>query len=151
MNLNPSSAPLESDPSLPPPAAPEGFRHGRNQFYTIAALSVINSLLAQFGAGLHFVVGLGFTELSDAILLQGFKEAGAIAHAAALFFTLFIAGLVCLFAWLTGRGNRVIFIIGIVLYCIDALIYLYFQQWLSVGFHVWILIKLFSSWGMTRR
>lgn len=147
---------MNQAPSTPPIAATGynpaliGFARGRREFFWIAGLSLINSLLAQFGANVRFPVGLGLSQVTDAVLIHGFGEGNGVAKAAALVLALFFSGLVLLFGWLTGRGNKVLFILGIVLYILDGLLCLAFQDWFSVGFHAWISFRLFQAWGLTR-
>ncbi len=127
-----------------------GFALGKREFFWIAGLSFVNSLLAQFGANVRFPVGLGLSQVTDAVLLHGFEGAG-VAKAAALVLALFISGVVLLFGWLTGRGNRVVIILGIVLYLLDGLLCLAFKDWFSAGFHAWITFRLFQALSLTRR
>jgi len=149
MNATPAPLPPPDQPGYPSLAA-LGFARGRAEFFWIAGLSLVNSLLTSFGAHVRFPVGMGVTAASDAIFNEVLKDGGNIAKLAAIAFSLFASGIVALFAWLTGRGNRVIFILGIVLYILDGVLCLVFQDWFSVAFHAWITFKLFQSWSQTR-
>ncbi|MBK1879293.1 hypothetical protein [Pelagicoccus mobilis] len=112
-------------------------------FYWIAALSVINSLVIAFGGEFSFVVGLGVT-----LIIDGFAY-GAVAEGApefvryiALGMSLAIAGGFALLA-IAGRKRILsLYIFGMILYAIDALIFLAFQDWVPVGFHMFALFGL---------
>lgn len=48
---------------------------GANWLITVAALSLINSVLAMSGSGFHFIFGLGIAELVDALPTKPVKAA----------------------------------------------------------------------------
>jgi hypothetical protein len=100
---------------------------GASWFWWIAGLSVVNTIMIHSGTDRNFVIGLGFTLLADAI----FKEIKVIA---------FIVDAVALatfvgFGLLSRKGHLWAFITGIVLYTLDAGIYVLGQDWMSVAFH----------------
>ena len=150
MNFNTNAPPPVTDSVTPESQmAGYGFARGKSQFIWIAGLSLVNSLLTQFGANIRFPVGLGLTEFTDAVLLKGF-EGASIARAAAIVFALLASGIAVLFGYLIGRGSRGVFIAAIVLYGLDTILCLVFQDWFAVAFHGWILFKLISDYKMTR-
>ena len=100
---------------------------GASWFWWIAGLSVVNSLMIHSGSDRNFVIGLGFTLIADAIFKDYLIIAVAI-DAVAL-------AVVCTFGFLSRKGHLWAFITGIVLYGLDALIYVMFQDWMSVAFH----------------
>jgi hypothetical protein len=110
---------------------------GARWFWWIAGLSLINTVLIHTGSDTSFVIGLGFTLVADAI----FKEMKLIAFAidAVAIGTIFGLG------WFAGRGQVWAFVAGIVLYTIDALIYVPMQAWMPVGFHVFALFFIFRA------
>jgi len=100
---------------------------GASWFWWIAGLSVVNTIMIHSGADRNFVIGLGFTLLADAI----FKELKIIAFVLdAIAFATF-AG----FGILSRKGRLWAFVTGIVLYTLDAGIYVLGQDWMSVAFH----------------
>ncbi|HKB56572.1 MAG TPA: hypothetical protein VKC51_03195 [Lacunisphaera sp.] len=107
-------------------ATPDVIR-GANWFWWIAGLSVVNTVMIHSGGDMNFVIGLGFTLVADAV----FKEQKLIAFAidAVALGTIFGLG------FLSRKGHLWAFVTGIVLYALDALIYVMFQDWMSVGFH----------------
>ena len=120
---------------------------GANWFFWIAALSLVNSLILLSDGERHFVVGLGVTLVSDSIAVVVAREnpdIAMIAKSIAFGFALCVAGGVCLFGWLSRRAILPIFALGMILYLLDALIYLLVGDWMSVGFHGF---ALFCMWG----
>ena len=107
-------------------------------FFWIAGLSLINSLLMEFGGGIHFVIGLGMTEVVDAVMA---KQASA--HVTGWVVNIVIAGVFALFAKFGREGSKGAFIVGMVVYAADALLMAKFQVWLGVAFHAYALYRIY--------
>ncbi len=114
------------DRSLVALSEPEVMR-GANWFWWIAGLSVVNTVMIHSGSDRTFVIGLGFTLMADAI----FKDYLLIALA----IDVIALGIVAGFGFFARKGHLWAFAIGIVLYGLDALIYVFLQDWMSVAFH----------------
>src|SRR6266487_2914813 len=76
-------------------------RVGAGWFATIAALSMINSVLSMSGAGIRFIFGLGIAEFVDGLAHQ----AGQTGFALDLVINGFVAG-VFLICWRSGRNGE---------------------------------------------
>lgn len=123
-------------------------KNGANNFYWIAALSAINSFVLQFGGNSYFVVGLAITLLVDGVFIgmaEAIPEASLVVKVIGLAISIFIAGIFALFGLFGNRGKRWAFITGIVLYTLDALLMLVFQEWLGLAFHALFLFGLFGG------
>jgi len=120
----PETAPV--DRALVALAEPEVIS-GANWFWWIAGLSVVNSVMIHTGSDRTFVIGLGFTLLADTI----FKDHLLIALVIDVIALAVIVG----FGFLSRKGHLWAFVLGIVLYTLDAGIYVLGQDWMSVGFH----------------
>ena len=121
---------------------------GANNFYWIAALSVINSLILEFGGSAYFVVGLASTLFVDSFAVAVAKDmpdAAIIVKIVGLVISFIFAGIFALFGLFANRGKRWAFIVGIVLYSIDALLMLAFQEWMGLIFHGLFLFGLFGG------
>lgn len=121
---------------------------GAGWFYWIAALSLVNSAILLGGGNRHFVVGLGVTLVADSIAVAVADEepqAAAVAKGIAIAFDLFVAAIVCLFGWLARRPILSIFLVGMILYLLDGLIYVLVGDWMSVGFHAFVLLGMWSG------
>ncbi|NOY97866.1 MAG: hypothetical protein GXP40_01515 [Chloroflexi bacterium] len=129
-------------------------KSGANNFYWIAALSVVNSLIALFGGGVSFVIGLGLTQVIDGfafLLAQDLPDATVLIKGIGLALSIGISALFALFGYLSGKGQRWAFIAGMVLYAGDALLLLFFQDWWGVGFHLFLLFGLFGGLQALRK
>ncbi|HZM20906.1 MAG TPA: hypothetical protein VFC02_04130 [Anaerolineales bacterium] len=124
-------------------------KRGANNFYWIAALSVINSILSMTGSSTYFVIGLAVTLIVDGVtagLSQSFADASVIVKIIGLVLSILIAGIFALFGFFAGKGKRWAFLVGMVLYALDGLIMLAFADWIGVLFHGFFLWGLFGGW-----
>jgi MFS family permease len=121
---------------------------GANNFFGIAGLSVINTFLSFIGSDTRFVIGLGITQFVDAVAYFAsldVPEASGILTIVAVLIDLVIVGIFVLFGFFARRGRRWAFMVGMVLYAIDALLLLAFQDWLGLAFHALFLFWLFGG------
>jgi hypothetical protein len=123
---NPFSSTTAIDRAAIAQANPE-IISGARWFWWIAGLSVVNTVMIHTGSDTSFVIGLGFTLVADAM----FQSVKLIAFGIDLVALGIIFGL----GWFAGKGHFWAFVVGAILYAFDALIYVYFQDWMSVGFH----------------
>lgn len=148
--------------AVPPehPAAVEfathtaAFKNGANWFYWIAGLSVVNSAISLFQGGLGFIFGLGVTQVVDAIAVAILEEQGdgaGLVRIIALGTSVFVAGFFVLFGWLAKQGMGWAFLIGMFLYLLDGLLFLWAQDWLSLAFHGFALYAMFRGYTALRQ
>lgn len=121
---------------------------GAANFYWIAGLSAINTVLAVMQSDTRFVMGLAVTQFVDALaFLIGQDSPGSrtILLGISVVIDLVILGIFVLFGYFASQGRRWAFIIGMILYAVDTLLMLFFQDWLSFGFHIFFLWGLFGG------
>lgn len=123
-----TSAPIDRKAIV---AAHPRIASGARWFWWIAGLSLVNTVLMHSGSQTSFVVGLGFTVVADAFF-QGLKPVAFAIDAVAL-------GFFALMGLFALRGYRWAFLVGGLFYTLDALIYLYFRDYMPVAFHAWAL------------
>ncbi|HEX5218515.1 MAG TPA: GYF domain-containing protein [Verrucomicrobiae bacterium] len=116
-------------------------KSGASWFYWIAALSLVNSIVAFTGSDWRFIIGLGITQLFDAIG----HEIASGGKIVALVLDLITAGVFILFGVFANKGHLWAFIVGMVLFALDGLIFLLAQDWIGVAFHVFVLYCLFRG------
>jgi hypothetical protein len=110
-------------------------------FVVIAGLSLVNSALSMAGASIHFIFGLGLTQIVDA-LAHGSGGAGVVLD---LIINGMIAGVFVFFWNFARKGAKWAFFAGMALYVVDALILLAFKDILSVAFHGWALYRMYNG------
>jgi len=115
---------------------------GANWFYWIAALTLINSAFAYFESARNFIFGVGLCQVIDAVMLE-------ILGANSVLFlipSLIIASLFGLIGYHANKFSKTAFITGLVIYGLDALLFLLFQDYLSFAFHLFALIMIFNGY-----
>ncbi len=154
----PPSAPSATDPNVALRmqllALDQRGRIGANWFYWVAGLSLVNSVVLQSGGHGYFVIGLGITVLVDTFTGEMAKQSPDIAttlKALALGFDVVAAAIVAGFGWLARNRYLAVYAIGMFLYLLDGLLFLLFQDWLSVGFHAFALFCMGSGFAAFRK
>lgn len=132
-----------------------GMHSGANWFYWIAGLSIVNSVLHYLGNDRTFVVGLGITQMIDGIA-QGFaanvqEGAGLVARCIAIAMNVLVVLFFWLIGWQANRRQTWAFLLGMFCYAGDGLLFVLFQSWLSVGFHVFALFCIFGGFKSLRQ
>jgi hypothetical protein len=116
-------------------------RSGAGWLFAVAGFSVINSTLVFFNANLHFIVGLGITQIADGVG----KRTGSGGAIAGFVVSLFMAGLFGLFGKFAREENQWAFIAGMLIYGLDGLIFLAFGQMLDLAFHAFAIYCMFQG------
>ena len=140
-----TAAPAAAQAPAPRPAAlaVAQMRSGGSWFYWVAGLSLINSFAALSGTNWRFIIGLGVTQLIDGF--GATLEGGG--KAVVLLLDLLAAGVFVFFGVFATKGHRWAFIVGMVLFALDGLIFLLARAWLDVGFHIFVLYCLFRGFS----
>ncbi len=141
----PAGVAAPSIPATPTPlrdqATKAQLKSGASWFYWIAGLSLINSIAAFTGSDWRFILGLGITQVFDAFG----RDLGSGGKAMVLTLDLLSAGALVLFGVFAHKRHLWDFVVGMVLIALDGLIFLIAQDWLGVGFHVFVLYCLFRG------
>lgn len=121
------------------------YRSGVRWFYWIAGLSLITSIIAMSGGRWGFIISLGTTQVIDGIAkgLAG-EQFGAI-NVVGLFLDLLVTGVFVGFGLLAAKKFLWAYILGMVIFLLDGLILLLFQDLLSAGFHALVLFWMFRG------
>lgn len=124
-------------------------RSGANWFYWIAGLSVINTLVWLFGGRVTFLIGLGITQLVDALIqivsASVAQDVALVVKMVGFVVNVGIAVLFVVFGVLANQRRKWAFIVGMVLYALDGLLFIWVQDWWSLGFHLLALYGLYSG------
>jgi hypothetical protein len=124
-------------------------------FALIAAFSAVNSVLILAGAQISFVIGLGATQLVDAVLAVARQQAqppvATVITAIGLVVNLGILGVIVAIWQLAKRGSIIAYIVGMVLYLLDTVIFLLVGDWFGAAFHVFFLAMLWGGYGFVRQ
>ena len=121
---------------------------GASWFYWIAGLSLVNSVIALWGDESRggFVIGLGITQFIDGLGLLVAEKAEVLGKVVAIALDVIVAGLFVLFGVFARKQYKWAFIVGMVLYGLDALLFLLVSDFLSIGFHVFALFFIYAGY-----
>ena len=114
---------------------------GASWFIWIAGLSLVNSAIGLGGGNVHFIVGLGISQLVDAVAHQ----AGSAGIVLDLIINGIVAGVFVLFWYFGKKGQKWAFLTGMVLYAADGLLLITFHDYLSVAFHAYALFRIHNG------
>ncbi len=117
---------------------------GANWFYWIVGLSLVNATLALFDANLHFIVGLAYTEIASGIIKAAddsifFKLFGGVS-------LLMIIGAFLFIGKKAHKPNKTLYLVGIILYALDGVIYFAFSDFLPGIFHIYVVYNLWLGY-----
>jgi len=123
------------------------FKSGANWFYWIAGLSLVNSILIFAGAGWGFVVGLGVTQIIDAIAYAiGHTYGTTIPLYLAFVADTLVAGSFIFIGYMARQRKNLAFIAGMALYAADGTLFLMTLDVLGIGFHLLALIFIYRGY-----
>lgn len=117
------------------------FRSGATWFYWIAGLSLINTLVLMFHGRFFFVAGLAATQIVGEIT----SKPGGVAGVIGLLVNLSIAGVYILFGYCATSRMKWAFIAGMILYGLDAVVFLTVREYIAVAFHAYALYSIYGG------
>jgi hypothetical protein len=115
-------------------------RIGARWFYWVAAVSLINAIVAVAGQHWRFIIGLGTTQVATGLAARAGRG-----WAPALFLDLVLIGGFVLLGYLALQGRLWAFAVGFAVYALDGLIFLAARNWVGLGFHVFVLVMIFKG------
>ena len=117
----------------------------RNGWQLSPEYAVVNSIILLAGGQWSFIIGLGVTQFVDQIDIEVASQFGATGNAMAISSSLFFAGIFSLFGVFAKKGNNWAFIVGMILYAMDGLLFIFAKDYLGIGFHIYVLYCLYSG------
>jgi hypothetical protein len=152
----PAAAPAAATPSTPSAtrtaagAARETLERRRKSgalwFYWVAALSLVNSLVALGGQEWRFIIGLGITQFADALAARSGHGVAVVALVDAA-----LVGGFALLGRLAQQGRLWAFGVGAAFYALDGLIVLAARDWIGVAFHAFVVVMTVRGLDAARR
>lgn len=126
--------------------AEQAMKSAASWFTWIGGLSVINSALTSSEKQFSFTFGLGVSQIGDAFMAS--DSPGM--HTLGFFISFGFSGLFILFGWL-ARHWEPAFLIGIVIYGLDSILFVLAQDWVGFGFHAFAAILIIVGYRTYRR
>ena len=128
----------------------QSYKSGANWFYWIAGLTIVTSVIAFGGGGIRFLISLGITQIIDGAAEAISADGGGVAKMVALVLSLLISGVFIIFGVLANKKILAAYIAGMVLFGLDGLVSLVFQDWIGVIAHAVVLFFLFRGFQSGR-
>jgi hypothetical protein len=129
-------------------------RSGLSWLMTIAVLSILNMIVLFAKLNLMFPVGLGTSTLAATFLIITPEENVAVARFIGLFLllvSLLIIGILFFCRVKAKKEKAWGYMLGMILYGLDALICLWFRDWVSLAFHAWGLLAIGMGYAALRK
>lgn len=123
------------------------FLSSANWFFWIAGLSVLNTVLVLFATDWMMLVGLGVTYAGAWF----FSDLGVLGVILTVLSTAFVAGFFALLGYFARKRQAWAFILGMVLYAFDGLIFVLFQDWLSLAFHGYVIFSIWRGFRLLKQ
>ena len=124
----------------------QSYRNGVNWFYWIAGLTIATSLIGFFGGGWRFLIGLGTTQIIDAIAEAASPAGGSGPKIVALVLDLLVTGTFVVFGVLAGKRMLWAYILGMAVFFLDGLVALVIEDWIGLVAHGVVLFFLFRGY-----
>jgi hypothetical protein len=118
---------------------------GARWFYWVAALSMINSIISLNDGSWGFLAGLGMTQLISGLAVGLSQDLGGAVTIVALVLDALVAGFFVMLGWFAQRHQTWAFILGLVVYGLDGVIFLLVQDWFPLAFHGFVLFCIFRG------
>jgi hypothetical protein len=141
-----AAAPSPTALTVEPPQLAHRRRLGARWFYWVAGVSLINTVIALAGQHWRFIIGLGTTQVANALALRTGRG-----WPPALLLDLVLIGGFVLLGHLALQGQLWAFAVGIAVYALDGLVFLAARHWIGLGFHVFVLVMLVKGFQATRQ
>jgi hypothetical protein len=129
----------------------ERSKSGARWFYWIAALSLVTSIISLAGSNWGFFISLGVTQVVDAVANTVAGQAGVGFKIVALVFDFIAAGLFALIGYFAAKRYAWVFIAGMALYALDALVFVVARHWLGLVFHAYAIYSIFGGYKACTR
>lgn len=126
------------------------YRGGANWFYWIAGLTIVTSIIAFSGGGWRFLISLGSTQIIDGFAEALSTELGTAAKVVGLILDLIVTGVFVMFGYLAGKKQLWAYMLGMVVFLLDGLVSLAFQDFIGAIAHAVVLVFMFRGFQVGR-
>jgi hypothetical protein len=131
----------------------KNMQSGARWFYWIAGLSLINAIAAATESNWSFLAGLGITQFISGFASAMSRDLGdsSVVLVIALVLNVLVAAFFVFLGVFAYKGHTWAFIGGLVIYALDALIYLVVQDWFPLAFHGFVIYCLYRGLAANRK
>lgn len=126
-------------------------RNGSGWFYWIAGLSLVNVIMTIINGNWGFVFGLGATDLIYYISQELSLEFGSTALTVGVAINLILLGMFYLIGRSARKGRNWGFIVGFIIYGLDAFLLAFISDYMSALFHLYPMYCIFKGLQANRK
>jgi hypothetical protein len=123
-------------------------------FWWVAGLSLVNSLAMMLNLKYAMILGLGVGQIIDGMFFYAGEgevaDPGMLARVFHIVLSAMVAGVFVALGYFARRFSVAAFVTGMLLYALDALLFVIVGDWIAVGFHVFVLFMLWGGLSMLR-
>ncbi len=124
---------------------------GANWFFWIAGLTLVNSVLMFTGSDRSFAIGLGITQIFDGVAHAATGDGDGSGLKIVAFALDIVVIAIFVGFGLLGRGRHLwAFVVGMVLFGLDTLIYLMVFDVIGIAIHALAIFFLFQGFNALR-
>lgn len=116
-------------------------------FLLIGVLSIVNSIDVLFHQRLYFIFGLGITRIVDSIIFYSQNQF----IVAGLIINIIVSSIFILLWYYAKKKKNWAFLTGLIFYGVDTLIFIFYKDWLSTGFHAFVFIGIYAGYKMLKQ
>lgn len=121
-------------------------KNSADWFCWIAILSIINNIIILAHGNINFIVGLGITQVIDYLSYALSKSLGPGLMVISFTINILISLFFMFIGYKARKGAKWAFILGMVLYVLDGLLFLLAEDYISIGFHAFALYCIFIGY-----
>jgi hypothetical protein len=122
------------------------YRSGANWFYWIAGLTLVTSVISLLGGGWRFFLSLGITQIVDGIAVLASENLGEATKVIALVIDIFITAVFAGVAYLAGKKQFWAYLVGMILFGLDALLSIVIFDWIGIIVHGIVLVLMIRGY-----
>jgi hypothetical protein len=120
---------------------------GASWFLWIGILSALNLIAIIIHQNLQFIAGLGINYFILG-MMDGVRRATGVNLILLGYALTFIVSALFIFIWKKSKQeNKAIYLIGLIIYGLDTIIFIFTKEWFSLGFHVFALLMLGNGYN----
>ncbi len=120
-------------------------RNGSGWFFWIAGLSLVNIIMAIINGSWGFVFGLGTAEIIYYVAQELSYQLGSFVLTAGIALSLLLMGIFVALGFGSRKGKNLCFILGFILYALDAILLVVLGDYMGALFHLYPLYCIFKG------
>lgn len=120
---------------------------GASWFLLIGIISMLNIIFFATKQDVQFILGLGINYIILGVA-DGIKQSLGLNLFPIAYVLTFLISTVFLFIWKNSKSeSKTVYLIGLILYGLDSLIFVFSKEWWNLGFHIFAFLLLANGYN----